>query len=475
MVTEIIQEPELEFGTGNHIDIRFGLMEHGPLDVTEAARPEKVRVAVVGSNQSIEGVSAWIDKCRGEIPAKQSGTPNLFPLFPGFSQQECFRAEVVLDPTLNQQVHPREFVALHTEDYDARTKRACALFLDAIRKAAQKQVDVILCSMPTELIDLITPEDPEKEKAARGQRIKMEFHDLLKAEAMAFGKPLQLVRPTTYGGSVKRKGKHADQPRKLQDEATRAWNFFTALYYKAGGLPWRLIRDDSAYTTCFIGISFYVSPDKSSVNTSVAQVFNERGHGLAVRGSEAVESKEDRQLHLSEAGAEQLVADCLKSYRDEHKTWPARVVVHKTSNFSEEERCGFQAALKKAGVELFDLITISESFIRLFREGYFPPLRGTWLNADEENQVLYTRGSVDFYQQFPGMYVPKSLLIKCADVTETPRKIAEEILALSKTNWNNVQIDALMPITITAARQVASILRWIPQTTPIQQPYRHYM
>src|ERR1700677_4375775 len=426
-------------------------------------RPDKIRTAIIGTSQSIEGLCSWIQKCRTEIPAKQSDTPYLFPKFPGFSPQGCFQSEIILDSSLDQQIPARDFVALHAnEDYEARAKACCDIFLNAVRRASEKQVDVILCSMPLELIQAITStEEDENKRRAKTKRIKPEFHDLLKAQAMQFGKPLQLVRPSTYGIPVKRKGKHSDKVRKLQDEATRAWNFFTALYYKAGGLPWLLIRDDSAYTTCFIGVSFYVTPEKTSVQSSVAQVFNERGHGLAVRGAEAVESKDDLQPHIKGEDAEILASGCLKSYYDEHKAWPARVVVHKTSNFSEEEKAGFRSAFEKAGIQLFDLITVSESCIRLFRTGYYPPLRGTWLHADEENQILYTRGSVDFYQQYPGMYVPQSLLIKCADISETPRKIAKEILALSKTNWNNIQMDATDPITVKASRKVGSIMRWI--------------
>ena len=33
MKTEFLVEPELEFGNGGqHIDVRFGIMQHGPLD-----------------------------------------------------------------------------------------------------------------------------------------------------------------------------------------------------------------------------------------------------------------------------------------------------------------------------------------------------------------------------------------------------------------------------------------------------------
>lgn len=37
-------------------------------------------------------------------------------------------------------------------------------------------------------------------------------------------------------------------------------------------------------TTCQVGIAFYRSDDGNALDTSVAQVFNERGGGVIVRG-----------------------------------------------------------------------------------------------------------------------------------------------------------------------------------------------
>jgi hypothetical protein len=102
---------------------------------------------------------------------------------------------------------------------------------------------------------------------------------------MRLSVPIQMVRPKTYHGKQrarKRGKKTLSMP--LQDEATRAWNIHTALYYKAGGIPWRLLRDAAELTTCFVGISFYRMLDRSRLLTSVAQVFNERGEGRDPRG-----------------------------------------------------------------------------------------------------------------------------------------------------------------------------------------------
>jgi len=119
--------------------------------------------------------------------------------------------------------------------------------------------------------------------------------------------------------------------------------FFPALYYKARGTPWRLVRDPSQLSACFVGISFYESLDRSRLTTSMAQVFNELGEGVVVRGGAASLSKEDRRPHLSGEDCQKLIADALTRYRDVHFTLPARVLIHKSSAFSADEEAGGEA------------------------------------------------------------------------------------------------------------------------------------
>ena len=86
MKTEFFHEPELEFGAGRHIDIKFGLMNHGPFDFENALAPKKIKLGIVGTRETIEGVVTWLEKCRSGISAKPSKLSNLFPHFPGFGE-----------------------------------------------------------------------------------------------------------------------------------------------------------------------------------------------------------------------------------------------------------------------------------------------------------------------------------------------------------------------------------------------------
>ena len=476
MVVSHIPEPSLEFGNGGyHVDIRFGLIDHGPQDLNQTRRPEKIRLAVIGSQETIEGASQWLEKCRDIIPGKDSQKKNLFPEFPGFNEACCFQSTVITDSSLTHSLIPREYTNDSKDwSYDHRIDHAARVFAEGIELLADKSPDVVLLAMPLELVNYL--DEAESKRKKDKSRLKLEFHDLVKGLSMKAGKPVQVIRPSTY--DPKKKSAERDersQQRTLQDEATRAWNFHTALYYKAGGFPYRVPRPEDAYTTCYIGISFYVTPDKNSVRSSIANVFNERGHGLAVRGRNAILSKDDRQYHLSSEDSSELISDCLKAFRAEHKHQPARVVIHKSSPYSEGELDGFNAALDTSGVDIRDFLSLSRKNFRLFRPGYYPPLRGTYLEADPSSAFLYTRGSVDFYQEYPGMYVPRTLGVRIPEKNMPKRQLMEELMVLSKTNWNNVQIDATMPITITAARTVGNILRWLPKGYPPKPSYRFYM
>jgi hypothetical protein len=293
---------------------------------------------------------------------------------------------------------------------------------------------------------------------------------------MRFRKPIQIIRPATYDERKQLlKKKPTGEKRQLQDEATRAWNLYTALYYKAGGTPWRLVRESSQLAACYIGISFYKTLDEEKLLTSTAQVFNERGEGVVLRGGTAHISKDDKQIHLPTEDSFNLLKDALEIYRREHKNFPARVVVHKSSPHNEDEIEGFTKALLACSIEpeQADLVSLTRSYTRLLRGGRYPPLRGTLLDTGGKLFVLYTKGSVDFFSTYPGLYVPLPLGFRSDKTAETPIFIAQEILALTKMNWNNTQFDGGQPITLHAARQVGSILKHLGKE--FEPYYRFYM
>jgi argonaute-like protein implicated in RNA metabolism and viral defense len=276
----------------------------------------------------------------------------------------------------------------------------------------------------------------------------------------------QLVWPRTYGVSVKG----------VQDPATRAWNLFGALFYKAGGIPWKLQKPPGSHKTCYVGISFSVREEGGYMHSSLTQVFNDKGEGTILRGGIAHKSTEDFEVHLPKESARKLLADAIKNYAMANdKRLPDRVVIHKSSGYDAAETDGFNEAVSADNVRYCDLLALGRSHLRFFRNGAYPPLRGTHIILDENNSLLYTRGSVPFYRKYPGPYVPRSLHIRYFRTDRSQTDLAAEILALTKLNWNKTQFDSFYPITLGGSKQIGSIYKWCPDPPPDPIPYAFFM
>ncbi|MEO3428363.1 hypothetical protein AAFN88_05860 [Pelagibius sp. CAU 1746] len=461
-------------------------MDYGPFDATHSESLRRVRIGIVGSAQTVEGTARWIERCQCGLEAKESRQPNLFPPFPGWGEDVTFRCDFVAASEMTRVVPSRELLRISAiDDSNQATREAVSLFLDEIRALAEQNTppDVILCALPLEVIQATVNagvadddlDDQSEGESSTGESA-LNLRGMLKAACMELRLPIQILWPTTYDSSIRipRKLKVVSD-RRVQDDATRAWNFFTALYYKANGLPWRMVRDPKQLKASYIGISFYRTADNELVHSSSAQMFDERGEGLILRGARAHESKDDRRPHLLEEDAYGLLSNSLSVFRQQHGHFPARVVLHKTSNFNTDELAGFASALQERSIDYADMIVISKSFTRLYRKGGYPPLRGTLMRLDDERAILYAKGSIEFFRTYPGMYVPRPLLFRCARRDQALKFLAEELLSLTKMNWNNTQFDGGEPITVRAARYVGDILKYVPEGRSIAPRYSFYM
>lgn len=478
MRAEVLDEPQLEFGgASGHVDPRFGLTAYGPADLGTPDAPSAIRVGMVGPADQLDGLRQWLERCREPIPAKDERYPHLFPSFPGCDIDRGLYTTLVFSDRNTRQVPDRPLRALERLPRMEATRRGVDLYAEELTALGEEnRVDLMIVARPEQLKDSRTRRQIRAAKRSRWSKDKSNsgfenFHDLLKARMLHVRQPMQIVRRSTWDKAT------APPPgRGRQDEASRAWNLHIAMYYKAGGVPWRLRRLSTDLTTCFVGISFYRSNDGTSLDTAVAHVFNERGDGVIVRGGTAHISKEDKQPHLAASDAHTLLQTALDAYRREHHTLPARVVIHKSSRFVADEIAGFDSAADARDLAALDLIWITDSEgAWLFRPGTAPPLRGTLLTLDPTEHALYTGGSIEFYSTYPGMYVPRPIGIRPAKLTRSHREVAMEMLALSKMNWNQARLDGRYPITLQTAEKVKRVLRFCNPGQTIATRYAQYM
>ncbi|MEE1962042.1 hypothetical protein V1387_05040 [Allomuricauda taeanensis] len=479
-----IPEPSLQFGQGQHLCPKAGIYDYHPYDIGQV-RPDKITIGIIGKPEDVDTILEWLRDCKTHIDGKlgkhgAASHPNLFLNFCGFNKEIGFKSEIVYDDGYIRKLNNSDFkdIIEKSSNLESRIEGIADLYLSEIKFLTKnKRPDVILCVLSKNFLSLVQLEeniyeddyeednkgDEATEEDDNGNR-EQNFRRYLKARAMQYNVPIQMLRESI-----------AKPISGMQDPATIAWNFFTALYYKASGTPWALIRRDSSDSTCYAGISFYRSRDNKTLQTSIAQIFNEVGKGVILRGEEIKVDKYDRTPQMSEDQAFNLMSLSLKEYFDAIKVFPKRLVVHKSSNFSPDEIYGFKQAAKQANIFQIDLVTVMPSNLKLYREGAYPPLRGTHLKLTETRHLLYTRGSVPYFETYPGMYIPGPLEIRLFEHDEAPNLICDEILALTKMNWNNTQFDRKFPITIECARNVGEILKYLHPDDNMQLKYSFYM
>ena len=446
----VFDEPLLEFGDGGrHFDPRQGLREFGPLQPRSG---DVVRVGVIGTEDTVAGFSEFLAETARGIESESKQLINLNPDFPGLGNQNPFRCKFEVPEAATATLSRRQVNDIRTIGrHDEAVQYAVTLMVEHLSALVESSAkpDVIVLALPIPLIEkLVNAKSGEESEGAEEEEEEgddlLNFRDLLKAKTNHLDVPTQIVWPDTWDDAAKipRKVKR-DSNRQTQAKATRAWNLLNALFYKAGKVPWRLLPDQTEYRTSFLGIGFYRDVDGQQLWTSTAQMFDERGRGLILRGARAQTETKGRHPYLTAQDADDLVTQSIAAYKAHHRHVPARVVVLKTSRFRPEETEGIDTALRCYGIELSDLVWVQES----------SPNYGT----------------------FPGLRVPRPLLlVPHENCDSTVVKLAEEVLALTKVNWNTTQFDQKLPAPIKAAREVGRILKYIEFGTAISPDFRKY-
>ena len=498
-----LQEPALQFGGYfEHQDAKTGLSEFGPFGKNiPGLHPTEIKLGFIGTRETVSWAQEWIERCGEYIETEnvkkykpstsQSIEGQLFdtealfdspqtlnrlekiltPDFVGFNNDSAFNCSFQMNDRWVRYIQPRELTEIL--DLDNKTDviwKMVNLFDENIANIAANDPtpDIIILALP-----------PEVENKAHSVRISgnyfLNFRRAIKARSMKWNIPLQLITKSTVTGEGKN----------VQDVATRAWNFCTAQYYKANGVPWRITSLDEA--TCFIGVSFFIAKDLSDIVTmrsSVAQAFDFMGQGLILRGDyfNWDVQRLGKTPHLTYDGAKKLVKDTLNEYIRLKGYPPRRVVIHKTSEFWGKEHIdfneldGFQNGINEVfGRCEIDLVSLAQSGVRFFREGKYPPLRGTYFSINNADHLLFTMGYIPFLETFPKPYVPESWRIMQHIGGSSPEDLFKEILALTKMNVNNCAFADGSPITLSFSRMVGEIMKHIPENGIVQPKYRFYM
>lgn len=447
----------------------------------------------VGPATLLSAASNWIAQCHSAV-LNDGSQPFLYPHFPGFSAESPFQCALTLGDPWREVVNDVKLAAaLRNSDRARRIADVAAIYAAGIHNLSERQPkpNVIICAIAdgtaeecregvlrtskhrsnkrqnsgASLQQLLFGPEPADATEDENEAKSNTHHDLrraLKAEAMGFGIPTQILLEETFRPKTGRR----------QDAATTAWNFFTALYHKADGHPWRLA--DAKPGTCYVGVSFFREFTENHLRTSLAQAFTHTGDGFVLRGKPFQwDRSQDPSPHLSAASARDLLSEVIEVYKRHRDVRPERVVIHKSSRFSLEELHGFKEALQN--IPFWDLVAFGKRGTQFLRLGQYPPLRGTWVRFDDRNYLLYTQGFVPFLRTYPGMRSPQPQEILELHGTSPADMVMREILALTKLNWNSADFSCDEPITLAFSRRVGEILAELKPSVNPQKEYKFYM
>lgn len=451
----------------------------------------------MGTNDAIQQTRAFLNRMAGLVVTGKP--PSLLnPDYPGF--ERVFGTDLALEPFWTKEIQEDAFRAALDGSANDAFRSCLDLWTTAIHDLAERDAppDVVLCCLPQELLDKCrTIERQAGSRARRGKKANRRTRDVsytqpslfdaaprdtieqassssdedllfrdfrraLKARAMDVGTPvpIQLVTPSLY----------EEGHRRQQDPATRSWNLSVGLFYKVGGVPWRLASE--VEHTCFVGVTFHhlKTTKRRLVYSSLAQAFSSEGDGFALRGEAVPYDEDSRSVHLDQHQTEALLAQVLAGYRDRTGRDPLRVVLHKSSAFDPAELAGATSVLNM--IPSWEAITLRTGEFRLIRQGAYPPNRGTQCRLGEAN-FLFTTGYSPLRETYRGPHIPKP--IELVGGTRDEEAIAREILALTKMNWNSADDHGSFPITLAFARKVGAIMTEIPESRTPLPGYRYYM
>lgn len=494
-----LKEPRLQFGHGQSLyHPKDGLTLFGPY----AQNPGSVRYGVIGTNEGIKKFSEWSASINNALPAhkgsrftrkKDTQLGKLaHQFFPGFESafgltwnHPAEACVVIPDDVLGD--------ALKVHDLHTRIARVAKVYAKRMVKhhfESEDKPDLWFVVVSKELEKLCRPlSEPPKdylegtraedanqfglfldqgdvegfaEEYEEALKFKPDFHNQLKAKLLKHQIITQIVQSETLEACMRT----PDNPvRDKEDPASISWNLATSIFYKTRRRPW--VLSDLRPGVCYMGIVFKkLAKSQGEYNACCgAQMFLEDGHGMVFKGALGPWYSEDsRECHLSQDEAAKLLDRALLSYAEEHDNKaPREIYVHGSVRFNDDEWAGFLEAAEPYGTKVVG-VRIRRVFggLKLMTRGTGAVMRGSALIISEKKAFLFASGFTPRLNTYPGWNIPNPLDVEICNGDGDIETVLNDILRLSKLNYNSCKFADSFPITLKFAGRIGDILTTIP-------------
>lgn len=439
-----------------------GLINNGPIDLPLYAKlfSSSIKLGVICPKGFEQKFYSFI--CGLNLRSEARHNPDYLISFPGFF--EAFKTGVDIPAP------------------------ASANWVDIEATKGQNEVDAIrrFCDQITRRIDQIStnvdvvliyiPKEFEVYTAVSDGFLKFDLHDHVKAFAAQKQIATQFIREKTIESDL---------------NCQIMWALSLAIYVKAGRTPWTIsgIQPDTA----FAGIGYSILPGGGGNNIVIgcSHVYTSDGLGMKYKLSKLQDVTIDKKHnpYLSENEAYRLGLNIKELFYKSFTELPKRVVIHKRTPFRNDEIKGLVDSLSSAGIQDVELIEITyEDDLKCFALNYncsdadaFPVLRGLCFPLNNNTMYLYTHGispsvkaaNRKYFQG--GKSVPLPLKVIRHYGSSNMAQIANEILGLSRMNWNSFNLYSKLPCTIESSNQIAQIGWMLSQFEGSLYDYRFFM
>ncbi|MEM9078677.1 MAG: hypothetical protein AAGC43_16675 [Bacteroidota bacterium] len=515
-----IEEPNLIFSNGQKTkDPRDGLLLYGPYEKwSNEFNARSISVGLIGPSDILNNYKKFVRELKKPIfSIKREKTGKLVsnelqrPSYPGF--EAVFNIEWPETPSKFIKIKRNEIETLIKSEKNKRirTDKMVDLFLEKIKKTSFEEdvpIDIWFVIVPkviykecrTSVGEDFSSETKNffKEKAS-GQMalfsenemfgddfsrlldISSDFRNLLKAKANQekISAPLQLiVEPKLSFRNI--------QPSFLfsQDmKAHFAWSITTTLYYKLGKKPWKI--DNIREGVCYLGLVFkkFPSPNKDHYACSAAQLFMDDGDGAIFRGNNGLWLSENKkEFHLDQEESFKLLNLALNDYHDNHDSYPKELFIHGRAQFSEKEWQGFLNAVNDhdKNIKLTGIVIKDKAPLKMFRDvpnenSNYGVLRGTAVLIDDNEAYLFARGFIPRLNTSNSLETPNPLHIKISKGNADITTVLQDIMALTKVNYNSCIYGDGKPVTLSFSDKIGSILTATDNWKEERRQFKYYI
>lgn len=467
---KIFPEPSLLFATAagwNPSSDTFplrGLANHGPFDsATVKAMPQPdVRLSVICPKPETRMLSQFLALGNQTSSAIRQG--EYVVDYKGFANIFGCDLVVPVDSDPNWITIPEILPSTET--------------LSGCRQWTQNVCEALttLASMGRSVALIATPERWSRFRIAETDEQIFNVHDDVKAFAVRKGIATQFLDQDTWSP---------------YDKSRIWWWLSLAIYTKAMRTPWVLKSLDPG--SAFVGLGYSI--DRKSANNKkivlgCSHIYNAQGQGLQfrLRNIQDPRIRRDKNPYLNFNEARQMGEMIRQLFWESHYRLPERVVIHKLFPFSDEEIKGIKAGLKD--VKMLELLEINhEPALRFLKSKFingtfeidgYPVQRGTTIKISSDELLLWVHGAtsaiVDGKTYFQGKRrIPGPVVVRRYAGTSDVATIVNEILGLSKMDWNSGELYSQLPATVQSSKAIARIGRRLAAIGHTSFDYRLFM